>query len=150
MRIIMKESYDIEFCDICIEYHHLNFKRAKEIQELIGMYNDNYVINEENYSVYQFHLDKIFYIECKDHKIYSYYQYEKRVIKTKNPNEFKNKIVKYGFIKINKSIYMNMNYVQSFSVIEGSKRKVVLVNNKELIVSRKYKNLFDNFYKLRQ
>ena len=35
MRIIMKENINIDCCDIYLEYHHMNYKKAKEIADVI-------------------------------------------------------------------------------------------------------------------
>ncbi len=147
MKIVLKETGDINHNDIYIQYHYSNYKSAKEISEIILINSENVEVIDEHYHIKNTCLNHIYYFQSYDHKIYCYYDGKRRQIKTKDRNKFKKKIIKYGFIQINRTTYINMNYVLSYKIIHNSNRLVRLHNGEEIIVSRKYKNSFDFYIK---
>lgn len=144
--IILKENINIKRDEIHIHYHSLNKNKANQLYHLLKNQYHIVEVTDKNYNKKIEFLNKIYYIQSADHKIQCYFEKDSQYMNIKSIRSVKNKLRECGFIQINKSTYINKTYIQSYKIIESAKRSVQLSNGKELIISRRYKDLFEQEY----
>lgn len=98
-------------------------------------------------STYQVKIGDIYYIEALDDKTFIYvkddvYQASYRLY------ELEDILKAYRFIRISKSVLLNMYYLQSVRVLIYGKYEATLTNKEKLVISRKYMPSFKKTFGL--
>ena len=89
--------------------------------------------------------DEITHITC-DGYICNFYSEEEKIIatQTKLLKEYETELVKYGFIRVNRSTLINTNKIKT---IDLQNRKVILANDSEISISFRKLSSFRQFFK---
>ncbi len=150
MKIVLKDSMNVNFDEICIYYNSMNKTAANHLSYLLKQRLNAVEVIDKKYERKIEFLHKIYYIEIKNQKVICYFENNNKIMNIKNIKNIYDKLHQCGFIKINKTTLVNMNYIKNYKIIENSQRLIELNNDVQLIVSRKYKNIFDTEYKYKK
>lgn len=81
--------------------------------------------------------DDIFYFESVDDKVFAYCEKEVLELKTKL-YELESRLSSRGFIRISKSMILNLSRAKSFNPSLGGRFEAVLSNGEKILISRQY------------
>lgn len=100
----------------------------KDIKYLLGKKEDKY---------YKVNVDEIFYIESIDRKIFIYSKTETYEISEKL-YVLEEQLSNINFIRVSKSLLLNINKIQSFYPKLSGNLEALLINQEKVIISRRY------------
>lgn len=131
---------------IKIFYHPKQKRDITYIKKALQACHDTIPVYDEYHNVEMIHSNDIYYIEVIDKKVFVYTK--ENVYRVYGSfTTCKEKIKVPYFIAINATTIVNIHHIASFHTIADCKRLVKLDNNETLIVSRKFKNIFDKIMK---
>lgn len=91
-------------------------------------------------------VEDIFYIESVDKKTFAYTQ--NLVLEIAEPLAYYDKEMKaYGFIRINKSVVVNIYHISSIKPELNMRVSAVMDNGEKMMINRSYKKVFVDFLK---
>lgn len=143
MKIKVEEQALIDDIEIII-YCHKHDKRVQKIIEQLE-YTQKKIICKKNKEIYSLYLSDILYIESIDEKTFVYLQndvYE---------NAYKlymleEQLQHDGFIRISKSLLMNLDALKSVKALLNGKYEATLINGEKLVISRNYVKAFKKVF----
>lgn len=143
MKIKVEEQALINDIEIII-YCHKHDKRVQKIIEQLE-YTQKKIICKKNKEIYSLYLSDILYIESIDEKTFVYLQndvYE---------NAYKlymleEQLQHDGFIRISKSLLMNLDALKSVKALLNGKYEATLINGEKLVISRNYVKAFKKVF----
>ena len=131
---ITEDRVDIYYKEINIEIEGILTYLNENQRKIIGFNNDEkYVLN----------IKDIYYFDTVDKKSFAYlkeavYQVQYSLY------ELEASCSSFGFVRINKSMIVNIYKVSCIKSSINMKLKIQLDNNEMLIISRHYKKVFEN------
>ena len=135
MRLVMCKRQDMEEPEVTIAYSEMteNVKRVSDyvryVDKTILCKNDN-----EECVVY---INDIFYLESVDKKVFVYC--EKDVLRTNYKlYELEEMLVEIGFVRVSKSVILNIEKLTGIKTLVNSKLEAKLSNGESICVTRKY------------
>lgn len=126
---------------------HQMTPRITEIIDMLSDNNKSFILNKSKIpshilgkieeTFYKVNLEDIFYVESVDRKVYLY---------TKNKNYEMNEklyvleemLTEVGFVRISKSMLLNMDKIYSFSPTFSGNLEALLLNKEKVVISRRY------------
>lgn len=109
-----------------------------EVKKLLSFFDDeHYVIGKLNNRSYQIKTEDIYYLEANEDHIFIYCK-DKVYETTLRLYELEKKLDTRSFVRISKSILLNLNKLDSVKALLNGRYEAVLVNNERLIITRHY------------
>ena len=134
---LYKVEEDFERIDIY--YNTLN-SNLNKIIEIASSVSPQINLQDEK-STFLVYIDDIYYFEFVDRTTFAYLE-EKVYSIDKSLKELENLYTSLGFIRINKSQIVNINYIDSIKSTVGMRVIASLKNNEKLIINRNYRDSF--------
>ena len=134
---LYKVEEDFERIDIY--YNTLN-SNLNKIIEIASSVSPQINLQDEK-STFLVYIDDIYYFEFVDRTTFAYLE-EKVYSIDKSLKELENLYTSLGFIRINKSQIVNINYNDSNKSNVGMRVKKKKKNNEKLIINRNYRDSF--------
>ncbi len=136
MRLILKENKDLRETEVEIRYR----TRDEEVECLIGAVRnscDRLVGYKDNGESVLLGFSSILYFEAVDRFVFAYTSSE--ILKVRHTlYELEDECQAKGFIRISKSVIVNLNAVKRISPDEGRRLRLHLTNGETVIVSRNF------------
>ena len=112
---------------------------TKSLQNVISILNNEklFLVGEENGAHYKVPYSNVFYIEVVDKKSFIYTQ-DKVYQSAEKLYQLEEKLLPHKFIRIGKSMLLNIEVIQSVSPTLSGRFEATLVNDERVAVSRKY------------
>jgi hypothetical protein len=96
-----------------------------------------YLLGKVDDTFYKVHLKDIFYLESVDRKIYIYTE-KKNYELNEKLYVLEETLAESGFVRISKSMLLNMNKIYSFVPTFSGNLEALLLNNEKVVISRRY------------
>lgn len=129
-----------------IDYYYR--KRTNEVNEVLGLlkkYNHKLIGKAENRETI-FSLNEVYYFESVDKKTFACLKNE--VLKIEESlSELEKAYYEYGFIRVNKSIVLNIYKIDSLRSEINMRVTALLDNGEKVQINRSYKSKFNLFLK---
>lgn len=134
MKLILNKVQSDE--NVTINYVEMN----DEVEGLISYINNYTLVGYIDEDIYNIELKKIYYIEAIDNKVFIYTKNNCYITKKKLYEIEELKI--NNFVRISKSIIVNIKKIDHVKADISGKLITTLINGEKIIISRKYKNSF--------
>lgn len=129
-----------------IDYYYR--KRTNEVHEILGLlrkYNHKLIGKTSDQEII-FSLNDVYYFESVDKKTFAYLKND--VLKFEvRLSELENAYYEYGFIRVNKSMVLNIYKINSLKSELNMKVIAILDNGEKVQINRSYKSKFNLFLK---
>lgn len=143
MKIKVEEQALINDIEIII-YCHKHDKRVQKIIEQLE-YTQKKIICKKNKEIYSLYLSDILYIESIDEKTFVYLQND--VYENAYKLYMLEELLQHdGFIRISKSLLMNLDALKSVKALLNGKYEATLINGEKLVISRNYVKAFKKVF----
>lgn len=140
-----------EYMDAAIREDRIDYfyrKKTNEVREVLGLlkkYNHK-LIGKTASSEVIFSLNEVYYFESVDKK--TFVCLENEVLKIEATlSELEDAYYEYGFIRVNKSIVLNIYKINSLKPELNMKVIALLDNGEKVQINRSYKSKFNLFLK---
>lgn len=112
---------------------------TKSLQNVLSILKNEklFLVGEENGTHYKVPYSNVFYIEVVDKKSFIYTQ-DKVYQSAEKLYQLEEKLLPHKFIRIGKSMLLNIEVIQSVSPTLSGRFEATLVNDERVAVSRKY------------
>lgn len=112
---------------------------TKSLQNVLSILKNEklFLVGEENGAHYKVPYSNVFYIEVVDKKSFIYTQ-DKVYQSAEKLYQLEKKLLPHKFIRIGKSMLLNIEVIQSVSPTFSGRFEATLVNDERVAVSRKY------------
>ena len=112
---------------------------TKSLQNVLSILKNEklFLVGEENGAHYKVPYSNVFYIEVVDKKSFIYTQ-DKVYQSAEKLYQLEEKLLPHKFIRIGKSMLLNIEVIQSVSPTLSGRLEATLVNDERVAVSRKY------------
>lgn len=112
---------------------------TKSLQNVLSILKNEklFLVGEENGAHYKVPYSNVFYIEVVDKKSFIYTQ-DKVYQSAEKLYQLEEKLFPHKFIRIGKSMLLNIEVIQSVSPTFSGRFEATLVNDERVAVSRKY------------
>lgn len=112
---------------------------TKSLQNVLSILQNEklFLVGEENGAHYKVPYSNVFYIEVVDKKSFIYTQ-DKVYQSAEKLYQLEEKLLPHKFIRIGKSMLLNIEVIQSVSPTLSGRFEATLVNDERVAVSRKY------------
>ena len=112
---------------------------TKSLQNVLSILKNEklFLVGEENGAHYKGPCSNVFYIEVVDKKSFIYTQ-DKVYQSAEKLYQLEEKLLPHKFIRIGKSMLLNIEVIQSVSPTLSGRFEATLVNDERVAVSRKY------------
>lgn len=113
-----------------------------EVKKIISLFEEKqFIIGKLDNCSYQIKIDDIYYLETNEDRTFIYCK--DRVYETNiRLYELEEKLDVRSFVRISKSILLNLNKLVSVKALLNGRYEALLVNNEKLIINRHYVNGF--------
>lgn len=137
MKIIKKLKKELDEVEVVVSYSEESFYIKRIIASLENLDID--LTGYKNQSYYRLHTNEILYIESIDRKTYLYSEsdfYQSKM----TLYELELLLKESCFIRISKSMIVNLNRVRSLQAEVGRRILMTMDNKEKILVSRHYAN----------
>lgn len=119
--------------------HFKVHKVTDTLQNVLAILNDEklFLVGEENGAHYKIPFAEVLYIEVVDKKSFIYTK-EMVCQSTEKLYQLEEKLLPYNFIRIGKSMLLNIEAIKAVSPTLSGRFEATLVNEERVAVSRKY------------
>lgn len=139
MKIIIEEKRSEDEEDtIIIRCGTLREPVLKLLQQIKVI--DEGLIGMKGTIIHRIALDEVYYFEAVDHKVFAYTKEEVYEIKLKL-YEIEQRFQDSDYLRVSKSVILNLRKVHSFSPVLGGRMEAMLDNDEKIIISRQYVSL---------
>ncbi|MDB0438913.1 LytTR family DNA-binding domain-containing protein [Clostridioides difficile] len=141
MKIHVEQSTNFDDIEIIIKCSAID----NNIKKIISLLNTPLLdINGKKAGeIYKLNICDILYFETVGNKTFAYYKDDVFEIDLKI-YELSNRLHNTSFLRISKSMILNMDYLESIKVISHNRMQATLSNNEKVIINRRYiKNIRD-------
>lgn len=113
-----------------------------QVKRIISLFEDKqFVIGKLNNRSYQIKIDEIYYFEVNEDRSFIYCK--DKVYETKlRLYELEKQLDEQLFVRISKSIILNLNKLDNIRTLLNGRYEAVLVNDERLIITRHYVSSF--------
>ncbi|MVX65307.1 LytTR family transcriptional regulator [Clostridium chromiireducens] len=124
--------------EVIFNVHNVD-KKITEAIELLTSSSQviQYLLGRKEEKYYKVNVDEIFYIESIDRKIFIYTKADTYEIPEKL-YLLEEQLASVNFIRISKSMLVNINKIHSFYPKLSGNLEALLINNEKVIISRRY------------
>ena len=131
----MSERHDLEEPEVTIAYREMT-KSVKRVSDYVRYVDKNIVCKKENEEC-RVLINDIFYLESVDKKVFVYC--EKEVFRCNYKlYELEELLSKAGFVRVSKSVILNVEKLTGIKTMVNSKLEAKLSNGESVCVTRKY------------
>lgn len=135
MRLIMCEQQDLKEPEVTIAYSEMT-DGVKRVSDYIR-YVDQTILCKKDNEEYDILINDIFYFESVDKKVFVYC--EKEVFRSNYKlYELEEKLSDAGFVRVSKSVILNVEKLTGIKTLVNSKLEAKLSNGEKVCVTRKY------------
>lgn len=135
MRLIMCERQDLEVPEVTIEYREMTAS-VQRVSEYVRNVERTILCKQDN-EEYSILINDIFYLESVDKKVFVYC--EKEVYRSNYKlYELEEMLSQAGFVRISKSVILNVEKLTGIKTLVNSKLEAKLSNGERVCVTRKY------------
>lgn len=108
------------------------------IKKIISLLEDNkFIIGKLNNRSYQIMVNDIYYIEANEDRVFLYCK--DKVYETNSRlYELENELETCSFIRISKSILLNLNKLDNIKALLNGRYEAMLINDEKLVITRHY------------
>ncbi|MCC0640924.1 MULTISPECIES: LytTR family DNA-binding domain-containing protein [unclassified Clostridioides] len=141
MKIHVEQSTNFDDIEIIIKCSTID----NNIEKIISLLNTPLLdINGKKAGeIYKLNICDILYFETVGNKTFAYYKDDVFEVDLKI-YELSNRLHNTSFLRISKSMILNMDYLESIKVISHNRMQATLSNNEKVIINRRYiKNIRD-------
>lgn len=124
--------------EVIFNVHNVQEKVTEAI-ELLTSSNEviKHLLGRKEEKYYKVNVDEIFYIESIDRKVFIYTKTQTYEISEKL-YVLEEQLASIDFIRISKSLLLNINKIHSFYPKLSGNLEALLTNNEKVIISRRY------------
>lgn len=124
--------------EVIFNVHNVQEKVTEAI-ELLTSSNEviKHLLGRKEEKYYKINVDEIFYIESIDRKVFIYTKTQTYEISEKL-YVLEEQLASMNFIRISKSLLLNINKIHSFYPKLSGNLEALLTNNEKVIISRRY------------
>ena len=168
MKIICKKEHEHQLKKLLKEYQYLDITIVEKGLEYVGLCyhfdiesldqlvnylkkkdsQGEWIIGYKDDRIIKIDIHTIIYIEGFSKEGYAYTNQSEYMIKDKL-YELENKLSSYGFIRINKSVIVNVHEIEYILPEVYNRYSIYMTNGVGLILSRSYVKGFKNYLKFR-
>uniref|UniRef100_UPI0025FC17F5 LytTR family DNA-binding domain-containing protein n=1 Tax=Thomasclavelia sp. TaxID=3025757 RepID=UPI0025FC17F5 len=113
-----------------------------QVKKIIDYFEDKIsIVGKINERVYQIDVNDIFYLEANEEKVFIY-GFEKVYESNLRLYELEAKLENYNFIRISKSVILNLDKLVSVKAYLNGRYEALLINNERVIITRHYVSNF--------
>ena len=135
MRLIMREQQDLTEPEVTIAYREMS-QGVKRVADYVR-YADQMILCKKENEERSIFVNEIFYIESVDKKVFVYC--EKEVFRCNYKlYELEEMLAQAGFVRVSKSVILNVEKLTGIKTLVNSKLEAMLVNGERVCVTRKY------------
>lgn len=135
MRLIMNERQDIEHPEVTIAYREMSAS-VKRVSDFVRSVDQTIICRKDN-EEYAIPMTDIYYVESVDKKAFVYC--EKDVFQSNlKLYELENMLVHAGFVRVSKSIVLNIETLKGVKTLANSRLEAILSSGEKVYVTRKY------------
>lgn len=135
MRLIMNERQDIEHPEVTIAYREMSAS-VKRVSDFVRSVDQTILCRKDN-EEYAIPMTDIYYVESVDKKAFVYC--EKDVFQSNlKLYELESMLVHVGFVRVSKSIVLNIEILKGVKTLANSRLEAILSNGEKVYVTRKY------------
>ena len=135
MRLIMHQRQDIESPEVTLEYNELT-ESVKRVSDFVRTVDKSLLCRKDK-DEYSVPVSDIYYVESVDKKTFVYCKEE--VYQSANKLfEVEEMLHGAGFVRVSKSVLLNIETLKSVKNLANSKLEAILSNGEKICVSRKY------------
>ncbi len=135
MRLIMYAQQDLEEPEVTIAYREMT-ESVKRVSDYVR-YVDQTILCKKDNAEYALLINDIYYLESVDKKVFVYC--EKEVFRSNYKlYELEEMLACAGFVRVSKSVLLNIEKLVSMKTLVNSKLEARLSNGERICVTRKY------------
>lgn len=113
-----------------------------QVKKIIDYFEDKIsIVGKINERVYQIDVNDIFYLEANEEKVFIY-GFEKVYESNLRLYELEAKLENFNFIRISKSVILNLDKLVSVKTYLNGRYEALLINNERVIITRHYVSNF--------
>ena len=113
-----------------------------QVKKIIDYFEDKIsIVGKINERVYQIDVNDIFYLEANEEKVFIY-GFEKVYESNLRLYELEAKLENFKFIRISKSVILNLDKLVSVKAYLNGRYEALLINNERVIITRHYVSNF--------
>ncbi|MFQ6792450.1 MAG: LytTR family DNA-binding domain-containing protein [Thomasclavelia sp.] len=113
-----------------------------QVKKIIDYFEDKIsIVGKINERVYQIDVNDIFYLEANEEKVFIY-GFEKVYESNLRLYELEAKLENFNFIRISKSVILNLDKLVSVKAYLNGRYEALLINNERVIITRHYVSNF--------
>lgn len=113
-----------------------------EVRRIISLLEDkHFIIGKLDNRSYQIKIDDIYYLEANEDRAFIYCK-DKVYETTLRLYELEDQLDARMFVRISKSIVLNLNKLDNVRALLNGRYEAVLINSERLIITRHYVNSF--------
>lgn len=135
MKIIIEELSDGQEEELILRTNHLDEQLLKLIYNIRN--SRDTLTGYQDGSIRILEPNKIYYFEAVDNRVFAYYEKETYEIHSRL-YELQERFYGTDFLRISKSVIVNLKKVVRLNPTIGSRFEALLKNNERVIVSRQY------------
>ncbi|GFI41722.1 LytTR family DNA-binding domain-containing protein [Thomasclavelia cocleata] len=137
MKIVIECEKDNQF-EIVIRCNKID----DEVRKIISLFEDKqFIIGKLDNRSYQIKIDNIYYFEVNEDRSFIYCK--DKVYETNlRLYELEKQLDEQLFVRISKSIILNLNKLDSIRTLLNGRYEAVLINDERLIITRHYVSSF--------
>ena len=135
MRLIMCERQDAKQPEVTIAYREMT-QSVRRVADYVRCVDQTLLCKKESEECSIF-INDIFYLESVDKKVFVYC--EKEVLRCNYKlYELEEMLAQAGFVRVSKSVILNVEKLTGIKTLVNSKLEAMLVNGERVCVTRKY------------
>jgi len=135
MRLIMCERQDLEKPEVTISYREMTTS-VKRVSDFVRSVDQTILCRKED-EEYSIPVGDIYYVESVDKKSFIYCETDVFQSSLKL-YELENMLVHAGFVRVSKSIILNVEKLKGVKTLVNSRLNAILSNGESVCVTRKY------------
>lgn len=135
MRLIMCERQDIENPEVTVAYREMT-ESVRRVSDFVRSVDQTIFCRRDN-EEYTIPMSDIYYVESVDKKVFVYC--EKEVFQSSlRLYELENMLAHAGFVRVSKSIILNIEILKGVKTLANSRLEAILSNGESVYVTRTY------------
>ena len=140
MKLLIEEFEELNETEVTVSHSKNIDEDTKVILKYLNQFSKTVTANRDGIT-YKISLNRVFYIDCVDNRTYLYL--ENDVYETNlKLYQLQEELNYTPFIRIGKSIIVNIEFLESVRPLLNGKLELLLLNKEKLVVNRRYVNDF--------
>lgn len=148
MKIVLNQQKRMKRGELILAFHPRNKDLAISIKQLIESKTGEIEVKDEYHNHFFIPLLNVYYFEVIERKVFVYTKEEVYRMRMTFP-ELKTIVLDKGFVQVNVRTMVNERYITSYEMMEGCRRRLILVNQENIISNRHFRDDVDDMIKRR-